>query len=67
MNAPQSHSEQSPPSDERRVVLLRRLIDARSILGCGDDPDRTAAIDEIERLEAELAELPESTPSNSPN
>jgi hypothetical protein len=38
-------------------MLLRRLSDARSILGCGDDPERTPAIDEIERLEREIASL----------
>ena len=44
-------------TSERRTVLLRRLSDARSILGCGDDPDRTPAIEEIERLERELQQL----------
>ncbi len=41
-------------ASERRAVLLRRLSDARAILGCGDDPDRNAALDEIEFVEREL-------------
>ena len=46
-----------PLTAERRAVLLRQLSDARAILGCGDDPDRNAAFDEIERVEHELAAL----------
>ena len=42
---------------DRRAVLLRRLSDARAILGCGDDPDRNAALDEIEAVERELREV----------
>ena len=42
---------------DRRAVLLRQLSDARAILGCGDDPDRNAAYDEIERVERELDAL----------
>ena len=45
---------------ERRAVLLRQLSDARAILGCGDDPDRNAAFDEIERVQRELDALTES-------
>jgi len=44
-------------TSERRAVLLRQLSDARAILGCGDDPDRNAAYDEIERVERELDAL----------
>ncbi|MEZ4501576.1 MAG: hypothetical protein R3C39_03025 [Dehalococcoidia bacterium] len=49
-------NERAPRSDSPpRQVLLRRLADAQAILGCGDDPDRSAAIDEVERLERALS------------
>ena len=49
-----------PRTAERRAVLLRQLSDARAILGCGDDPDRNAAFDEIERVQRELDALTHS-------
>ena len=62
VHAVEPMTEPQDQTGERLAVLLRRLSDARSILGCGDDPDRTPAIEEIERLECELQQLEEARP-----